>query len=205
MTEIHSVRHAVRRALAIGAMVAFGASALAVSAKPAPTPKPASQAVPPAAASAPAPPSALQTIVVTGSLISQTSVVTPSPVQIISRAQIIQSGFTNISDVLRHLSANGQGTLSQSFSFAFASGGAGIALRGLDVGDTLVLIDGEQTVPYPLFDDNERNFVDLSAIPFTAISQIQVLKDSGSALYGSNALAGVVNVMRNYSPDSAYS
>ncbi len=195
MTEIHSVRHAVRRALAIGAMVAFGASALAVSAKPAPTPKPASQAVPPAAASAPAPPSALQTIVVTGSLISQTSVVTPSPVQIISRAQIIQSGFTNISDVLRHLSANGQGTLSQSFSFAFASGGAGIALRGLDVGDTLVLIDGEQTVPYPLFDDNERNFVDLSAIPFTAISQIQVLKDSGSALYGSNALAGVVNVM----------
>ncbi|EQD70241.1 TonB-dependent receptor, partial [mine drainage metagenome] len=140
-------------------------------------------------------PTALQTIVVTGSLIRQATIVTPSPVQIISRAQIVQSGYTNMSDVLRHISANGQGTLSQSFSFAFASGGAGIALRGLDVGDTLVLINGEQTVPYPLFDDNERNFVDLSAIPFTAVQQVQVLKDGGSALYGSNAIAGVVNVI----------
>ena len=193
MTEISSVRYAVRRALAIGAIAALGASALTVSAKPAPAPKPtgpAALAVPASAA-----PTALKTIVVTGSLIRQATIVTPSPVQIISRAQIVQSGYTNMSDVLRHISANGQGTLSQSFSFAFASGGAGIALRGLDVGDTLVLINGEQTVPYPLFDDNERNFVDLSAIPFTAVQQVQVLKDGGSALYGSNAIAGVVNVI----------
>lgn len=137
----------------------------------------------------------LQTIVVTGSLISQTSVVTPSPVQIVDMKQIVQSGYTDISDVLRNISANGASTLSQSFSFAFASGGAGISLRGLSVGDTLVLVDGERTVPYPLLDDNERNFVDLSSIPFTAIQQVQVLKDGGSALYGSDAIAGVVNVI----------
>lgn len=194
MTVNHSVRHAVRRALAVGAIAVIGAGALAAQAKPAPTPKPQPQTTP-APASQNGQPAALQTIVVTGSLISTTSVVTPSPVQIISKAQLVQSGYTNISDVLRNISANGQGTLSQSFSFAFASGASGVALRGLAVGDTLVLIDGERTVPYPLLDDNERNFVDLSAIPFTAVKQMQVLKDGGSALYGSDAIAGVVNVI----------
>ncbi|MGB6486538.1 MAG: TonB-dependent receptor [Steroidobacteraceae bacterium] len=153
------------------------------------------QSVQPATASTASPTQTLQTIVVTGSLISQTSVVTPSPVQIVDMKQIVQSGYTDISDVLRNISANGASTLTQSFSFAFASGGAGISLRGLSVGDTLVLVDGERTVPYPLLDDNERNFVDLSSIPFTAIQQVQVLKDGGSALYGSDAIAGVVNVI----------
>jgi iron complex outermembrane receptor protein len=151
--------------------------------------------VQPQLASASSPTQTLQTIVVTGSLISQTSVVTPSPVQIVDMKQIVQSGYTDISDVLRNISANGASTLTQSFSFAFASGGAGISLRGLSVGDTLVLVDGERTVPYPLLDDNERNFVDLSSIPFTAVQQVQVLKDGGSALYGSDAIAGVVNVI----------
>jgi len=139
MTEIHSVQRAVRRVLAIGAIAAFGASALAVSAKPAPAPQPAGPAAlaPPAAA-----PSPLQTIVVTGSLISTTSVETPNPVQILTKAQIVQSGYTNMSDILRNISANGANTLSQSFSFAFAAGGSGISLRGLTLGDTLVLIDG---------------------------------------------------------------
>jgi iron complex outermembrane receptor protein len=192
MTEIHSVRHAVRHALAIGALAALGASAFAVSAKPAPTPKPAGPAALAPAAAAPA---ALQTIVVTGSLISTTSVETPNPVQILTKAQIVQSGYTNMSDILRNISANGANTLSQSFSFAFASGGSGISLRGLTLGDTLVLIDGERTVPYPLLDDNERSFVDLSSIPFTAVQQVQILKDGGSALYGSDAIAGTVNVI----------
>jgi iron complex outermembrane receptor protein len=194
MTEIQSVRYAVRRALAIGAIAALGASALAVSAKPTPTPRPAGSPAA-AAAAAPAVPSTLRTIVVTGSLISQTSIVTPNPVQILTKAQLVQSGYTNMSDILRNISANGMGTLSQSFSFAFASGGSGVALRGLALGDTLTLIDGEQSVPYPLLDDDEREFVDVSSIPFTAVSQVQILKDGGSALYGSNAIAGVVNVI----------
>jgi iron complex outermembrane receptor protein len=140
-------------------------------------------------------PAQLQTIIITGSLIARTSIETPNPVQIISSKDMVQSGYTDVSDVLRNISANGAGTLSPSFSFAFAFGGSGISLRGLALGDTLVLIDGERSVPYPLLDDNERNFVDLSSIPFTAIQQVQVLKDGGSALYGSDAIAGVVNVM----------
>ncbi len=189
MTVNQTVRHAVKHALAIGAIAVLGAGAHAVNAQQAATATPS-----PANAKAKSG-NTLQTVVVTGSLISQTSIVTPSPVLIMSKQAIIQSGYTSISDVLRHITANGASTLAQSFSYAFASGGAGISLRGLSVGDTLVLIDGERTVPYPLFDDNERNFVDLSAIPFTAVKQVQVLKDGGSALYGSDAIAGVVNVI----------
>jgi iron complex outermembrane recepter protein len=140
------------------------------------------------------PNAALQEVVVTGSLIKRTDAETPSPVQVISDADLKNSGFNNVSDVLRNLAANGQGTLSQGFGQAFASGGNGIALRGLTVGDTLTLIDSERMVAYPLSDDGERSFVDISAIPFNAIESVEVLKDGASALYGADAIAGVVNV-----------
>jgi iron complex outermembrane receptor protein len=137
----------------------------------------------------------LQTVVVTGSLIARTSIETPNPVQVISSKDIVQSGYTDISSILKNISANGASTLSQSFSFAFAAGASGVSLRGLTVGDTLVLIDGERTVPYPLLDDNQRSFVDLASIPFTAIQSVQVDKNGASAVYGSDAIAGVVNVI----------
>jgi iron complex outermembrane receptor protein len=150
------------------------------------------------AATAPAP--ELQEIIVTGSLIKRTDIETPSPVQILSGDQIQQMGYTNISQVLANLSANGQGTLSQSFGQAFASGASGVALRGLTVGDTLVLVDGKRMVDYPISDDNQRSFVDVSAIPFNAIERVEVLKDGASAIYGADAIAGVVNIIlkKNY-------
>src|SRR6202167_5390671 len=136
----------------------------------------------------------LAQVVVTGSLIKRTDTETPSPVQVISEKELLDSGYTNVSDVLRNLSVNGQGALSQGFGQAFASGGSGIALRGLTVGDTLTLIDSERMVAYPLSDDGERSFVDVSAIPMNAVDTVEVLKDGGSALYGADAIAGVVNV-----------
>jgi len=136
----------------------------------------------------------LSTVVITGSLIKRTDVETPSPVQIISADDLKESGYTNIADVLRNLSANGQGALGQSFGQSFASGGSGVALRGLTVGGTLTLIDSERMVGYPLSDDNERNFVDVTAIPFNAVESVEVLKDGASALYGADAIAGVVNI-----------
>ena len=136
----------------------------------------------------------LPTIVVTGSLIKRADTETPSPVQVISEKELVDSGYTNVSDVLRNLAANGQGTLNQGFTEAFAAGASGIALRGLTVGDTLTLIDSERMVAYPLSDDGERSFVDVTAIPFNAIDSIEVLKDGASALYGADAIAGVVNI-----------
>ena len=136
----------------------------------------------------------LQTVTITGSLLKRVDTETPSPVQVITSEDLKDSGYTNLSDVLRNLSANGAGALSQSFGQAFASGGQGVALRGLTVGGTLTLIDGQRMVAYPLSDDNQRSFVDISAIPFNAIENVEVLKDSGSTEYGADAIAGVVNI-----------
>ncbi len=150
-----------------------------------------------AAQTAPPKPSSgdeLQEIVVTGSMIKRTDIETPSPVQVLTSDDLKNSGYTNVSDVLRNLAANGQGTLNQAFGQAFASGGAGIALRGLTVGGTLTLIDDQRMVAYPLSDDGERSFVDISAIPFNAVDHIEVLKDGASAQYGADAMAGVVNI-----------
>ena len=145
----------------------------------------------PAAAGA----SDISEIVVTGSLIRRTDTETPSPVQVLTAEDIAKTGFTSVADVLHNLSANGAGSLNQSFNGAFAGGGSGIALRGLSVGATLTLIDGHRMVGYPLTDDGERNFVDVTAIPINAVERIEVLKDGASAEYGSDAIAGVVNVI----------
>jgi iron complex outermembrane recepter protein len=135
----------------------------------------------------------LQEVVVTGSLIRRSDTELPSPVQIITSADITDSGYSSITDILRNLPSNGQGALSQSFGQAFGAGGSGVALRGLTVGATLTLIDNERMVAYPLNDDNQRSFVDVSAIPIDAIDTVEVLKDNASAIYGSDAIAGVVN------------
>jgi iron complex outermembrane recepter protein len=173
----------VSRALAIGGVAALMAGALPALAQEQPAQG--------GAAGEPA----VQTVIVTGSMIKRTDFDTPSPVQVVSSQDLQQSGYTSVSDVLRNISANGQGTLSQSFNQAFAGGGAGVALRGLTVGATLTLIDGERMLPYPLADDAQRNFVDVSSIPFLAVDRIDVLKDGASAQYGSDAIAGVINVV----------
>jgi iron complex outermembrane receptor protein len=218
------IERAVKRALAASAMAICGAGCLAAYGQQAFTPQPSiaqatttpltatgsrmpvakaatakahimlAQAPPPANATPGSAPE-LQTVVVTGSLIARTSLETPSPVQVISDRDLIQSGYTDFSSVLKNITANGANTLSQSFAGAFAAGASGVSLRGLTVGDTLVLIDGERTVPYPLLDDNQRSFVDLASIPFTAIQSVQVDKNGASGVYGSDAIAGVVNVI----------
>jgi iron complex outermembrane receptor protein len=137
----------------------------------------------------------VQRVEITGSNIRRADAETPSPVQVISSDDLKKSGYTSVADVLQHISANGQGTLSQGFSAAFAGGASGISLRGLNTSATLVLIDGHRMAPYPLSDDGQRQFVDISNIPFEAVDHIEILKDGASATYGSDAMAGVVNVI----------
>ena len=140
-------------------------------------------------------PQAPQRVVVTGSLIARTDLETASPVQVLTADDLKKSGYTSVSDVLRDITANGQGTLSQGFNRAFSGGASGVSLRGLTVGATLVLIDGHRMAPYPLSDDGQRPFVDISNIPFDAVDHIDILKDGASSTYGSDAIAGVVNVI----------
>ena len=137
----------------------------------------------------------MQRVEVTGSYIRRADAETPSPVQMISAKEMQNSGYTSVSEVLQHITANGAGTLSQNFQAGFAAGGSGISLRGLNDNSTLVLIDGHRMAAYPLADDGSRSFVDISNIPFDAVERIEILKDGASAVYGSDAMAGVVNVI----------
>ena len=140
------------------------------------------------------PEAAPQRVVVTGSLISRTDTETATPVQVLTAQDLQRSGKTSVAELLSDLSANGAGTLGTGFSGAFANGASGISLRGLTVGATLVLVDGHRLAPYPLSDDSQRSFVDVSSIPFDAIDSIEILKSGASSLYGSDAIAGVVNI-----------
>jgi iron complex outermembrane receptor protein len=137
----------------------------------------------------------VQRVEITGSSIRRVDAETPSPVQVITNEELKQSGYTSIAQVLQNVTANGQGTLSQGFSGAFAAGAQAISLRGLNSSATLVLIDGHRVAPNSMFDDGQRAFVDISQIPFDAIERVEILKDGASAQYGSDAMAGVINVI----------
>ena len=134
-------------------------------------------------------------VVITGSHIRRTDTETPSPVLTLTARDISRSGYSSVADVLASISANNMGSLGQATPAAFGAGGSGISLRGLTVGATLVLIDGQRMAAYPLPDDGQRDFVDINSIPIDAVERIEVLKDGASAIYGSDAMAGVVNVI----------
>ena len=137
----------------------------------------------------------LQTITVTGSALPRVDTETPSPVTVITAQDIARSGFTTISDVVRSVSADNSGSIPNAFSNGFAAGASGVALRGLTVNSTLVLIDGHRAASYAVSDDGQRSFVDLNTIPLAAVERIEVLKDGASSIYGADAIAGVVNII----------
>lgn len=140
-------------------------------------------------------PTKLQRITVTGTAIPRTSTVIATPVMVITASQIKALGFTTVTAVLRHLPIDNSGTIPTAFTAGFAAGSSGIALDGLRSSSTLVLLDGHRTAPYALDDDGQRSFTDLSSIPLNAVERIEVLKGSASSIYGSSAIAGVVNII----------
>jgi iron complex outermembrane receptor protein len=154
-----------------------------------------SQASAQTAPAAAAPTSELNEIVVTGSLLRRTSEENESPVTVFTAEEIKQSGLTTVADVVRSISADNSGTIPTAFGLGFAAGASGVALRGLTVNSTLVLIDGRRAAAYALADDGQRSFVDLNTIPLDAVERIEVLKDGASSIYGADAIAGVVNVI----------
>lgn len=135
-------------------------------------------------------------VVVTGSLFRGTAQ-TPSPVTTLTAANLQQRGINTVTEAIQRLSANGAGTLPNSFSAngAFAAGASAPSLRGLSTSSTLVLFDGLRMAYYPLADDGTRNFVDINSIPNAIIDRIDVLRDGASSTYGADAVAGVVNII----------
>jgi len=137
----------------------------------------------------------LERVEITGSNIRRVQSETASPVQVITRDDIERSGKATVGEYLQTLSADNQGSIPSSFGNGFATGAQGVSLRGLGAGSTLVLLNGRRMAPYGLADDGQKVFTDLSTIPMEAVERVEVLKDGASAIYGSDAIAGVVNII----------
>jgi iron complex outermembrane recepter protein len=137
----------------------------------------------------------LERVEITGSNIKRIDTETVAPVQVITREQIERSGQVTIADVLRNIPSNSGGSFGESFSNSFAPGAAGISLRGLGQKTTLVLLNGRRVAGYGFAQNLQDTFVDLNSIPASAVERVEVLKDGASAVYGSDAIAGVVNII----------
>jgi len=173
---------AIRRLFAGG-----GAVGLALLALPAPT-----HAQDAAQTANPKP---VQRVEITGSNIRRSEAETASSVITVNRADIERSGKSTVAELLQTLAVDNQGSVPASFGNGFAAGASGVSLRGLGTASTLVLLNGRRVAPYGLADDGQKQFTDLNIIPTDAVDRIEVLKDGASAIYGSDAIAGVVNVI----------
>jgi outer membrane receptor protein involved in Fe transport len=165
----------VRLALSVGAVAAAGT--VAAQEQAAPTNAPDQQKS-----------QALETIVVTGSNIRRVDVETANPVVTIDKAKIQQSGKLTLGDLVQQLPSIAGSPSNPNVNNGGGAGASVISLRGLGSARSLLLINGHR-VPFQL--------QDLNIIPASVVERIEVLSDGSSAVYGSDAIGGVVNVITN--------
>lgn len=142
-------------------------------------------------------PKTLGTVTVTGSLIPQAQIETANPVITITAQDMQKKGFANVYEALRAQPlSTGPVQDSQSATFTgFTSGAQTISLLGLDPGFTLFLLNGRPMADFPLLYNGSANFTDIADIPMSMVDHIDILPGNQSSIYGSSAIAGVVNVV----------
>jgi iron complex outermembrane recepter protein len=149
----------------------------------------------------------LEKFVVTGSNIPSTETTAEArtfPVATIDRRLIEQSGLMNTTELLQKMTlSNGGSVPFTNNATGFTPGGTSTSLRGLGPDATLVLVNGRRMPFYPIGTGGTTAFVDLNSIPLQAIERIEVLKDGASAVYGADAVAGVVNIIFRKGYDGA--
>lgn len=158
-------------------------------------------------------PKTLDSIQVTGTRIKKAELETQVPVQVLTREAIERTGYSSVADVVQHLTASGASLstkLNSSGNFGFPPDGGGVGagaatvdLRHLGPKRVLVLVDGIRWV-------NESSgsgvgsSVDLNTIPLAIVDRIEVLEDGASSIYGSDAIAGVVNIITRKGADGGH-
>lgn len=136
---------------------------------------------------------AAQRVEITGSSIKRIAGESAAPVQVLRRDDIEKSGVSNVEQLMRNVAAmvSSNSTAAASAAGDTTGGLSSISLRGLTAERTLVLINGKRIAPYG--SPSSSVAVDVDSIPIAAIDRVEVLKDGASAVYGSDAIAGVVN------------
>jgi iron complex outermembrane receptor protein len=137
----------------------------------------------------------MERVEITGSSIKRIDAETALPVQVITREQIQRSGAANVEQLLQTVSAvaSSGGLTSSSASSGTTGGISAVSLHGLTSIRTLVLLNGRRIAPYGIGFTGDSVSVDVNSIPLAAIERVEVLKDGASAIYGSDAIAGVIN------------
>ncbi len=136
---------------------------------------------------------AMQRVEITGSAIKQLASETPLPVQVVTREQIDKAGVTTAAELMARISANAGG-LTDGASINVGGDQRGFSsanLRGIGTSSTLVLLNGRRMANFASPGDDTG--VDLNNIPAAAIDRVEVLLDGASALYGTDAIGGVIN------------
>lgn len=136
----------------------------------------------------------VQSVEVTGSRLHNGVDDGSAPVQVITAEEIQRRGVATLHELLGQLASGGAGFSDLGGNGSFASGSSSASLRNLGPQATLVLLNFRRVAPYPLANYSEV-FANIDALPFEAIERIEILKSGASALYGSEAVAGVINVI----------
>lgn len=136
----------------------------------------------------------LEKFEVTGSRIKRLDYETPAPVATFSADDIQAYGYTNVGDFIQSLPFNSGSANSIYQTASFTRGAATANLRGLGSQRFLTLVDGRRAVPYALTNSGNRSVFDFNSIPAAAIESVELLKDGASAIYGSDAISGVLNI-----------
>ena len=205
-----------KRAILLCSAMGFAFAGLTIEAAAADAPLKGVQVTQAQPAPAPAPPAPaaedqdekkVERVVVTGSRLKKNEFTSSSPVQIITREDATLEGLSDTADILQGSTvASGSQQVDNSLTgftnFAPGPGGNSISLRGLGAERTLVLVNGRRIGPA-----GARGIVgpvDLNTIPSSMIDRIEILKDGGSTVYGSDAVAGVINVITRQNIDGAF-
>ena len=131
-------------------------------------------------------------VIITGSNIARIAGEGSTPIEIITRAQIDKSGAATVVEMLGKLPSIGVALDGNSYG-SFAGGASSVSLRGVDAKYTLILLNGRRLANYGFANGAENSFVDLNNIPLAALESVEILRDGASAIYGSDAVAGVIN------------
>jgi len=138
----------------------------------------------------------VERVVITGSNLKRVDAETASPVQVVTRKEIEQSGAQTVAEILGNIASNDHGAISDlGGTNSWASGATGVSLRNLGATATLVLLNGRRLSSYGFADGLQANFVNIDSIPSEVIERVEILKDGASAIYGSDAIAGVINII----------
>lgn len=139
----------------------------------------------------------VERVAVTGSRLKGVDMEGANPLQSFTQDDITKRGYESVSEFLRDLpQASSAGTFSETGGVGGAdgapAGASGVSLRGLGSSSTLVLVNGRR-VAVDSFSNGSDSFVNVNSIPLSAIERIDVLTDGASSIYGSDAIAGVIN------------